>query len=170
MATVPTFDTFAADEVVTDVKLNKNIRDAGNYFRSPPVCVMTNTAVQSIPNNAATVATLSTVVENNDGMADLANNRIVIKTAGLYVLSGVAGFATNATGFRTASLLVGTTTVATDYRGANAWYSYASPSSSPVRLAVNDVVTLQVSQNSGAALNTNVTIALTRLGAIWVGV
>lgn len=156
MATVPTFDTFAAGEVVTAAKLNKNIKDAGAFLTTPPHCVMKATADAAIPNNAVTtVSSMTSVLLDTDTMADTVNGRIYIRTPGVYVVTLYGAFASNTTGYRGFLMYKNNTEIlCSDYRSpVNGTATIVTLSSQPVRFAEGDFINPRVIQNSGVALN-----------------
>ena len=173
MATVPTLDSFTAGELVTAAKLNKNVRDAGNFFRAQPACGLRASSAQAYASGTSAITTVMDAIDfDNDSMADLANNRIVIKTAGLYSISGVLRFASGA---------------ANTYRGVRIYKNgvYVSGSEGIVGgavgvwaanvnvvlpMAVNDNIILSAFQSSGASLSTDAAFMAPRLSARWVGV
>lgn len=104
----------------------------------------------------ATVVPVVFAVTNNDtnAMADLANNRLVIKTAGIYVLYTRVCWISNASGYRGHSIYVNGVVVADYYCGPSPGsVTIIAFNSEPMALAVNDQVALRVSQSSGVSLN-----------------
>jgi len=71
---------------------------------NPSICVLTKTSDQSIPNGGTTL-TFSTALKDTDTMADIANNRIVIKTAGFYYVVASIGWDDGGAGFWKGTLL-----------------------------------------------------------------
>lgn len=173
MATIPTMDTWTASEVVTAAKMNANIRDAGNFFRNRPTCQLSATATTSATTSTYAIAVMATADVDTDAMADLANNRIVIKTAGVYRVTGCAYWAANATGVRYTALRDGSGAA-----GAGTLYGLASVPggtagtagciSKLIRFAVNDTVRLEIWQNSGATLGLGTPANLNFIAAEWV--
>lgn len=114
-------------------------------------------AAQSIPN--ATVTTVDfaggSIAYDGDAMADLANDALVVKTAGWWRFVARVAWPSNATGYRGHLIVRGAADfLADDYRqAANGQSTIAQFATEPVLCAVNDVVKLQVVQASTVALN-----------------
>jgi hypothetical protein len=127
--------------------------------RKLPRCRIHTAASVSIPNNVTTQVSFAggTVAYDTDTMADIANSRITIKTAGWYVLKAFVPWLSAGTGFRVALLQssggVGQY-AGQDYRmavtGAITTHMIASD---PLQLAVNDAVILRALHTQGTALN-----------------
>jgi hypothetical protein len=117
---------------------------------------MSSVTNQSIPNNAVTLATFTTEDFDNDNMINLAGSttNMVVQTAGLYLFTASATWATNGAGVRQAILLKNGVAVA-GFRALN--NGAVLPSGTPVTHletgAVADIFTLQLFQDSGGALN-----------------
>ncbi|MGW0805277.1 hypothetical protein [Nonomuraea sp. NPDC002799] len=88
MATVPAPRTWTASELVTAAKLNTDIRDGFNFFRSPPICRLTKSGSQSIAENATTAVTWEVeVIDRDAGHSTVTNvSRYTAQTAGWYHL------------------------------------------------------------------------------------
>lgn len=174
MATVPpVLDTFTAGEVVTAAKLNTNIRDAGNFFRNRPTCQISATASTTAATSAYTIAVMATTDIDTDSMADLANNRIIIKTAGVYRVTANAFWGSNATGVRYTAIrdaagAVGTGTILALSSTPGGTSGTGALTTKLVRFAVNDTLRLELWQNSGASLATGTPQNLTFVSAEWV--
>lgn len=170
MGSVPANPASYTDgEIPPATKLNQPVTAAG-FLLAPPTCVLTTTTTINPASGAATVQTFNTTTEDTDGMADLANNQIVCKTAGLYVLTGYLAFASNATGYRGALIYVNGAIVVSDYRPAVSGQATPIPvESRPFRLAVNDTVQLRGIQTSGGPLLTQITNGTAYLSARWCG-
>lgn len=111
---------------------------------------------QSIPNNTVTLATYTTEDFDNDNMINLAGSttNVVVQTAGLYLVTGSATWATNAVGVRETAILKNGTLVA-GFRAANngAVLGSGTPCTHLVSCVATDILTMQVFQTSGGALN-----------------
>jgi hypothetical protein len=152
---------------------------AGNHAHSlaqhpaVPRCRVYHSAAQSIPNG--TVSTLSFDGEryDTDTMHDTAtqNSRLTCRTAGLYVIHAHVEFALNATGERHVILLLnGATQLAYHDQPALSTNAVIVSVSTQYPLAVGDYVECQVYQNSGGALNVNVSAARSpEFAMAWVG-
>ena len=153
MATLPTFDTFTAGEVVTAAKLNKNVRDAGNFFVDPPTLRLYANAAQSQASGAWTDLIWNVEDEDTDGMWT-SGASIVCKTPGLYQVNAVATWVVNTTGSRLIRFAINS--IAVNGRASCApvaTYETSLSHSKCVRLALNDVLTVQAWHNMGSALN-----------------
>lgn len=170
MATIPSLAGFVAGEAVTAAKLTQHTKtaiEAAVYYR--PFCHIYNSAAQSLPNGGAGASSVfSSVAEDTDSMADIANNRIKIVTPGLYRLTANANFASNATGFRASSIHINGTIRISSIHAAASGAVTRILTAGTIRLAANDLVTLVLIQTSGAALNTDNTAGGCLLQAEWV--
>lgn len=124
-------------------------------------CEIRATSLQSpvLGSGANIVIQHHAVIQDNNALADLAGNRIVIKTAGTYKLRGLVAFAQGATpgqGYRRARLLVNGTPVRGFPLDASGTTGLATlvPVEVTRDLAVNDAITLDAFHTYGAALNT----------------
>jgi hypothetical protein len=114
---------------------------------------------------------MTTVREDNDGMADITNGYMIVRTAGLYVITGYVGFVTNGTGYRALLLYGGSSSLASSvYVGANAGSStFLTATSVPVRLAVGDLIYPSALQTSGGNLDLTTSNDALKFSAQWVG-
>jgi hypothetical protein len=80
--------------------LNENIRDAGNFFKAPPACILQMDTVQYSGNNVWDQIPYTTEIFDNDSMADAVNGWITIQTAGLYVVTASLTWSANTAGRR----------------------------------------------------------------------
>jgi hypothetical protein len=151
--------TWVASETVTTVMMNTHIRDNLLALLTIPLCKMTKAATQSIPNTLAdTLITLDQSLYDTDTMANTANNRIDIKTAGKYLFGSGILWATDTTGFRLTRIKhtrSSTQTIISEVRGVT---GSASNQVSRVTTTiwdcqVGDFVQLYVANNASAALN-----------------
>lgn len=170
MGTVPTFDDWTAKENPTAAKMNKNVRDAGKFFASPPTCIMRSTAAQTLTTGVETTISLDVADEDTDGMADLAGDQIVFKTAGLYIVSAQVVFATSSSGYRRLVVIDGTgANIAGATTGDAVSVQLYLECTKVRRFAVNDSVKASVQQASGGNLATVITGGMPSLSAVWVG-
>lgn len=168
MAVIPTLLAFVAGEKVTATKLTAQTKTAierSVYYK--PFCSLSMIGAQSIGSSSSTLVNLDTIDEDTDAMADLSAHRIIIKTAGLYRITAQVSFATNATGARGAlvnrngaTITSATSTVSGDNARCNA--------SRTIRLAVNDLITVNGWQTSGGSLALLTTFGGCFLQAEWV--
>ena len=118
---------------------------------------MSSVTAQAIPNNAVTAGTFTTEDFDNDNMINIggSNTNLVIQTAGVYLVTGTATWAANAVGVREAQIFKNGVAVA----GFRAFNAAALQSGTPVTHLVvgapGDILTLQLFQTSGGALNCN---------------
>lgn len=172
---IPSLAGWIAGEKVTAAKLTTHTKtaiEAAVY--SKPFCHLYNSAVQNIASQATPFirATFNTVVDDSDGMADLPNNRMVVATAGRYRINAQVTFAANTTGFRLGVITAGTggtppqrasevgpPVAVTPTRFQIAWTG---------RLAVGDIIYLEVAQTSGGLLATDTTLGGVFLQAEWI--
>lgn len=171
MATIPGLAGFAAGEAVTAAKLTQHTKTAietAVYYK--PFCHLYNSATQSLATGGGGAnSAFNTVVEDSDSMNDVGNGRIKIVTAGLYRLIGQAAYASNATGFRCANIGVnGVIKLSALHQAANGAVTRVV-ATGVLRLAANDLITMQLLQTSGAALLTDTLGGGCLLQAEWVG-
>jgi hypothetical protein len=140
---------------------------------NPPKARIHCSATQSIANVTPTVMTMDTTDFDTDTMADLANNQLVISTAGTYMISGEICWTSNATGYREALLYAGpgaTTLVAVDMRiTTGAAVPTTQAVTAVVQLNVGDVIQLKGAQASTAALVSVSANGAPSLSAIRIG-
>lgn len=126
-----------------------------------PSCQVTRTTNQSITNVAYNSISFDSEVYDTDSMFAPTSTNITIKTAGIYLITAMMSFASNATGVRitlvekNATAAGNGTFLVRDIRGAvngDATFLTLVTQSS---LAVNDTLRLTVYQSSGGALNTS---------------
>lgn len=127
-----------------------------------PVFHLAQTVAQSISNNSSpdTAVLLDTEVYDTDNGHSTTSNtsRYTVQTSGVYLLFGVVVYAANSTGGRNAKFRVNGST---NYWGQQVTVSGTLPSafncSGLIPLNAGDYVELATWQNSGGALNTDVT-------------
>jgi hypothetical protein len=163
----------AANDVFTESMWDDSLRMNINNLIVPAACSVRKSGTQSIPHDSSTAVTFDVEDFDTDTMHDNAVNqsRITINTAGIYIISGLVGFAPTAGGgVREASIRK---------NGASTYLSlakYVALTSTEnfvqvaviANLAVNDYVELYAYQSSGGAINTD-SLNLSRLAAIWIG-
>jgi hypothetical protein len=140
----------------------------------PPACRVYNNANIATVNATDKLLTFNTESYDPLGMHDLVTNtsRITIAVAGLYVVTGAAQFAGNATGFRQLGLIVNN--FATFLNFVNAPVNSAGASTKlvvtdTVKLNVGDYIELDAYQTSGGALNVELFGTTPSLSAVWIG-
>lgn len=122
---------------------------------NPARAKLIRTAALAIPNNAQTAPSYQSVVYTEGMTASTATGKLTAQVAGLYIVTGGALWASNATGRRFLQLIRtsgGTTeNMARDERAPAGFVGHQV--ASEVELAVGDTVHLEVFQTSGANLN-----------------
>ena len=177
MGTIPTPGTQTASAVVSSTLLN-GFRDVMAFWSNPPACQAYQSTAQSIPNNTYTAVKLNSELYDNvqagdTPMHDLVTNntRITVRTAGMYLIAGSVGFATNTTGVRKVQLYKN---AATGLGEATAPPVSGVTTAIPVGpvivpLAVGDYVEIRAFQTSGGALNTDASSGVTTLTLRLIG-
>lgn len=98
---VPSFDTYLAGERVTAAKLNKNVRDPGNFFKNVPFAWAYRTAALTLSNNTWQDSFCDSAKFDNDGMfAPGGTGALIVQTPGLYYVDAGCRFSTDSTGIR----------------------------------------------------------------------
>jgi hypothetical protein len=156
----PVPDTWVTGQPITADDLNKNVRDPQIFLTASPTCIVTRTANQSIANNTAVNITYDTEIIDTDNMFTSPSTNVTIQRPGIYSIQHTASFAANATDLRATHISVNGTEVAAT--GGHASTTSVTNQGCSVVLALNagDVITTNVFQLSGAALNI---VAETRL-------
>jgi hypothetical protein len=111
---------------------------------------------QSVPTASTTAITFSQVLEQSQpGMADVANNRIVIPDGGVYSLEVRLTWDGNSTGRRDITLRVNGSALLVDRLSATAGGGLSDfrVFSTRARLAAGDVIELVALQNTGGSLS-----------------
>ena len=165
--------TWTSGELVTAALLNTHLRDNLDFLNTAQSARVYSSAAQSINNNAQTAATWDSEAFDTDGfhVTSGATARITIPSGlgGLYLVIGETQWASNGTGWRRAHLIhtgSGTNFATVSAPGATA--SNLRQSVSGLYYAVaGDYFTMEVFQDSGAALNLNTSswFGAARIGA-----
>jgi hypothetical protein len=111
-------ETFTAGQTLTAASMNALSGNDG-FLYTPPMVRLTRTGTGNANNATWTSVTYDGGASfDTDSMySSGAQTRITINTAGIYLVIGGIGFASNATGFRGARLIVsGATVIAIDSR------------------------------------------------------
>lgn len=171
---VPVPRTFSVSEVETAAYFN-SLRDALNYLINPPLAVLYQGVVQSIPNSAFTPVTFDTTLTDTYGAhSNVTNNsRYTAQVAGWYDLD--AGFslsASNTTGARDGQWAKNGSAITTPGAGIVIGGSASNTATLPmpglqVFLSVGDYVELWVFQNSGGAINSNIATFTSYMSIRW---
>ena len=132
--------------------------------------VLIASAAQSIPNTTDTKIAFPTTPHSIFGCTySDANDEVTITVAGLYHLTGSVGFVANTTNGRYCSININGSTIAESSQNGDPGTFNITNVSAFRRLAVNDKVTLEATQNSGAALSTTSDNGRTQLGLARLG-
>lgn len=154
---------------------NKDLTGAGNTFppslaaaadiaaavyggaarTARPFGKLTRQSNVSIPDSTATQLDFSTLAEQTDaGMASAANNTITVPIAGLYEVAVYVNFVANGVGRRLVRLKINSNNAYNNnVLPPNAGGTPVQLTPPPFRLAAGDVLSVDVYQTSGAALN-----------------
>jgi len=132
--------------------------------------VLIASAAQSIPNTTDTKIVFPTTPHSIFGCTySDADDEVTITVAGLYHLTGSVGFVANTTNGRYCSININGSTIAESSQNGDPGTFNITNVSAFRRLAVNDKVTLEATQNSGAALLTTSDNGRTQLGLARLG-
>jgi hypothetical protein len=152
----PTSYTAATGNFLTAGLWNAQVRDGVGYLMSPPSFRAHSEAVQNLLDGQWISLNLETEEFDNYGGHSTTTNtsRYTCQVAGLYLVSGIAAFASNTNGWRAVRIqLNGTSTVHGSFvktlpvSGGSA----AVGTTCMVQLNVGDYVEVQGNQNSGVA-------------------
>lgn len=170
-----------AGDVYTASAHNVIVTDVNNFIVPPLVRVNKSSATQALVNSTLTYVTWDAEDYDTDEMFTTASNTVITcKTAGVYLVTASLTFATNATGSRLLSLMKNPSSTS-DFGAAFAghWLPASGAGSeavlsvsSPVSLAVNDVVRVMAFQSSGGNLNIGAVpswSAQSHFSASWIG-
>lgn len=137
-----------------------------NQLFVPPMCIVRRVAAQAVADNTVTNISFDTEDVDTDGMFAPTSTDITIKTAGVYVLSGLATLASAVTTSLFVRMFVNGSGVG-DATYAGSSYTSTGTLTIAKSLAVSDVVRFAVYQ-TGPATSKNTT-ATTQLSVAWVG-
>jgi len=128
---------------------------APEWVKYPSAAILSAIGAQTIANNTPTVADFAggSVLFDTDSCADIANDRLVCNTAGLYLIIGSITWTANATGTRGCRILVGGTIYASVSEPATSTNTHTQQALLLRNLAASDAVTLGVFQTSGGNLD-----------------
>lgn len=119
-------------------------------------CEIRRNAAQSIASGAVVPIAFDTVGADNSGLEDIANDRIVIRRAGIYVLTAMASLpnidALNSMNMRV--YINGTAQQRDRKYGINGSELINALVTVTTQVAAGDLITAAISHNDGAAINT----------------
>lgn len=152
--------TFSTGEVVTASMMNEQIRDNSTFLHSRPTCVLTRSALQSIPNNTITNVLYTVERVDSDAFHSTASqtDRITIPAsagAGWYRVYHRIAYFPNSAGDRM-SIVQKNGTGEVDRIAVRATANANSTiigNAKPILLAVGDFLIHQAYQDSGVALD-----------------
>lgn len=162
-------------EFVNIAEINAAFDKFDNHFI--PSAKLISTVTQTIPNNTVTKLTYSAIGHDSysaraEGpMASLATDDITVRKAGLYIVSAGYTWVSNATGVRRIDIVKNGVSTAGDIKLGYVGGGNSITVTTPLVLAVNDVISISVFQNSGAPLdvNNNAFPEGNWLGVVWAG-
>jgi len=137
----------------------------------PPLCVITGSGTQTIPNGTYTEISWGTEMSDTSRLHNPASNpeKIYIKKSGWYTINAQISFDTNATGVRiirlrkNGAVLDRSTMTAAPVTGA----SSSIATTVPVILAAGDYISVEAYQNSGGDLDVKTNES--NFNLIWIG-
>ena len=166
-------------ETVLVSEINGAFDKLDNNFT--PAAKMRSSGAQSITNSSSVkIAYDQTVFDSfaarsEGAMADLSNDQINIRIAGLYLITASVVFVSNITGYRSVGIRKGATLikrVSTDGNTQNS-IDTSMTVSDPIVCAANDIISAVALQTSGAALNIDPSFGgaldAIALSAVWLG-
>ena len=169
--------TVAAGDVATAAAWNVLTVDVNNLI-VPPLLRVHRATLQSIANNTDTFFTFTIEDFDTDGCFTPSSDTVTVQTTGVYYVSAGISWASNNTGYRAMYIMKNPSSVS-DYASIFAGSQVSAASASDALLAASSVQTftagetikVQVSQNSGGALNAgNVTLTgVSHLSLAWLG-
>lgn len=168
MGTVPTPYDWVAGTAPTAAQLDAGVRDVGRFVLAVDRAFAWRNAAQTIANGTDTAVNWPIEYFDNDGLLNSGTpTRFTISTPGIYLATGMVGWAGNSTGYRVAALYRNGAIWANEsvqYPGhANACTAIVP--SALVSLSATDYLELKVRQNSGAGLN----VSYAQMSLVWVG-
>ncbi|MDX3126019.1 hypothetical protein [Streptomyces scabiei] len=177
---VPTIATKAPGDYLTGALWNANVKAMGDFLLGasgngvPRFRGYAQTA-QSIPDGAWTALTLDTEAYDSDGGHSTSTNtsRYTVQVPGVYLITGAAAFAGNATGNRAVRMAVNGIGVIGSFvktLAATATHSSAVATVAQVVCVAGDYIEVFGYQNSGGALMTSATSTdvAPALGVQWI--
>lgn len=158
MATIPSPRTWVTGEVVTAAEMNTDIRDAvkfllGGASSRKPSFRVSRAANQSIANNTTTTILWDTTGEDTDSGYNSGTGIYTVATAGLWLVTTSAVWASNGTGQRLLTIQQNGGNQSVLYIGVTFDTFGRSSLAVLLRAGVGDTFNSQVNQTSGGALN-----------------
>ena len=158
---------------LTAADWNTYVRDNTAFLHAPPRCSIVNSGNQSIPNAADTDLTFDTEEYDTDTMHSTVTNqeRIVAKTAGVYLVSCGVEFAANTTGSRQVKITVNNASVV-GYQNTTSTLNNVVVRlnvAAQIYMDVDDYVKAVVYQDSAGSLNVVAANGTPFFRAVWIG-
>lgn len=146
------------DEVASAARLNAQIMEDLRFLFQPPTCAVKRSGgTESIANNTATRVSFDAEEYDTDSMHSTVtnNSRVTATTAGKYLITANANWASNTTGRRYLSIAKNNTTTLAQMNSApvSGTGECGQAIVSAASLSAGDYVELEVYQNSGGSLD-----------------
>ncbi|MEU8086338.1 hypothetical protein AB0B57_22350 [Micromonospora sp. NPDC049101] len=165
---IPDLTGFAAGEKVSAAKLNEHTKDAfdKSVFHKP-FCMLWDYGVATWASGVWQPVGFDNVYEDTDSMADLSNRRLLVRTPGLYRVSGQVSYQGYANGSRRLSIVAGS------WVAASFWTPAPSDpcklnASGYARLGYGAPIGLSTLHNSGTTLSSYPAEGSNWLAAEWI--
>jgi hypothetical protein len=136
-------------------------------LQNKPFCELQTAAVQALTGSAFTNLNLTTVIEDTNGMADVANNRIIIKTDGFYRILGQCTYATGVA-HRGVFLVKNGLYIASTTVPSSAADNNRQQASRVIRCVVGDLLSMQAFTTVAVNTEGNTTYGGVFLSAEWI--
>lgn len=158
MASIPTLPTnWDTNHAPTGTEL-KQLLDAVNYALRPPAVLVSRTGTAiSLTTGVITPITWDTEILDYAaaGFFTASSDTITIQVAGVYLVTGYCGIASNASGRRRITIQINGVNRSLISLNADTTQIHHLSIAGQFNLAVNDTVKLAVAQDSGGPLSTS---------------
>lgn len=165
--------TWGAGDYPTAAYFNQEIRDNVSFLANPPTCRVFRSTTQTLTTGVAAAIAFDSERFDTDTMHSTVSNteRITFTTAGVYVVTGILTYASNATGNRVTYIRInGAASLGYDLRAAVSGDTTNAIVTTTYKFAAADYVELIGIQNSGGNLLTGSTGNYgAEFSAAWVG-
>lgn len=152
MATVPSFDTWLAGERPTAAKLNKNIRDAGNFLKATPFGWAYRNAALTLTDATWTEIAFDAEKADTDSMFSTSTGFTIV-TPGWYSFRGGSRFPNNSAGYRGCRIRVNNIDADVVYSPPATSFSCTIRADADVYCNAGDTVTFGVYSNGAGSLS-----------------
>lgn len=152
--------TRSSSEFIDKDDWNADVRDTREFCHKPPSARGYRSSVQTLTTSTFTDVAFDNESHDTDTLHDTStnNSRFTCKTAGVYLVTGIARFEISGTGGRWLAINVNGSNKYANFRDAISTAHDLSISGC-VKLAVNDYVELEAWQSSGGDLDVTVPTA-----------